>query len=349
MNNTPLKTAIIGYGFSAKTFHIPFVTSLDNYELLAVSTSKEKELKQDLPDVEHFAQAHDLITNSSAEVVIITSPNDVHFTLAKLALENGKHVIVEKPFVTNCKDGEYLIELAATNKLTLTVYHNRRWDGDFLTVKRMIENKEFGELKHFESHFDRFRPQVRQRWREQSTDGGGILFDLGPHLIDQTLALFGKPEAVSARCHIMREGSNNIDYFDLTLHYPNHDAILHADLFSAGANRRFTIKGTKGGFEKFGLDPQEARLIEGQLPTDAAWADEPEESYGKFYSGTGATIIKTERGGYQDFFNETAEAIRQNQSPPVTAEEALLNIKIIELAIESSRSGKRLKLKRQGI
>lgn len=342
MTFSPIKTAVIGYGFSAKTFHIPFVSSLAEFELVAISTSNGDAVAKDWPSAQHYAKASNLLASSDAELVIITAPNDVHFELAKQAIENGKHVIIEKPFVTNVKDGEALIKLAKENNRVLSVYHNRRWDGDFLTAKKIIEEKRIGELKHFESHFDRFRPEVRQRWREQATDGGGILFDLGSHLIDQVIELFGLPEAVSAECKMMREGSINVDYFDVAMHYPNHLAIVHADLFSAGPNKRFTLKGTKGSYEKLGLDPQEPRLIEGVLPTEPSWADEAAENYGCFYGADDSEIVATERGGYQHYFLQMAEAIRNHTAPPVKAEDALWNIKLIELAMESSRLGQKL-------
>ncbi|QUM79267.1 oxidoreductase [Moritella sp. 5] len=338
----PIKTAVIGYGFSAKTFHIPFITSLPDFELVAISSSQRDAVVTDFPTVAHYTTADDLFTNSDAELVIITAPNDVHFCLAKQALENNKHVVLEKPFVTNIADGEALIELSVEKGLVLSVYHNRRWDGDFLTVKKLIEDDRIGELKSFESHFDRFRPAVRQRWREQAANGGGILFDLGPHLLDQALALFGVPDAITAQCLIMREDSTNVDYFNLVLHYPNQVTTLHADLFSAGPNKRFSVKGSKGSYEKYGLDPQEARLIAGVLPVDVCWADETAEQYGCLYSADDAEIITTERGCYQQYFFTMANAIRLQTKPPVTAGEALLNIKLIELAMESSRLGKTL-------
>ncbi|MFB9215238.1 oxidoreductase [Vibrio sinaloensis] len=340
-----IKTAVVGYGFSAKTFHIPFVTTLAEFELSAISTSNQQAVAQDWPSAAHYSSAHDMLSQSDAELVIITAPNDVHFELAKLALENGKHVIIEKPFVTRVEDGEELIKLAEQKQRVLSVYHNRRWDGDFLTVKKMIEQGEFGELKHFESHFDRFRPQVRQRWREQATEGGGILFDLGPHLLDQALALFGLPEAITAQCSIMREGSNNVDHFDLTLHYPGHVAVLHADLFSAHPNQRFTIKGSKGSYVKYGLDPQEERLIAGQRPEQPCWADEETDQYGRFYDGEGQRTIATERGGYQHYFVKIAESIKHQTPPPVSAEESLWNIKLIDLAMESNRTGQTIAVK----
>jgi len=341
MTFSTIKTAVIGYGFSAKTFHIPFVTTLDEFDLTAISTSRQ-EIQSDWPEVQHYVHAEELLAHSDAELVIITTPNDVHFKLAKAALENGKHVIIEKPFVTNTADGEELIKLAKNKGLTLSVYHNRRWDGDFLTIKKMLNEQKFGELKHFESHFDRFRPEVRQRWREQTTEGGGILFDLGSHLLDQAITLFGLPVTISADCKVMRENSTNVDYFHLLLHYSDHIAVLHGDMFSAGPNTRFTVKGSDGSYVKYGLDPQEERLIAGVQPNTNEWSEESSSQYGNFYTSDDRTPIKTERGCYQEYFQQIARAIRTGAPCPVTAEDALLNIQLIELAMESSRTGKNL-------
>ena len=339
---TPIKTAVVGYGFSAKTFHIPFIVSLEEFELAAISTSKAEEVNNDWPQAEHYSSADELLEKSDAELVIITAPNDVHFDLAKKALENNKHVIIEKPFVTDVAQGEALIQLAKQNNLELSVYHNRRWDGDFLTVKKMVEEGKFGDVKHFESHFDRFRPQVRQRWREQAAVGGGILFDLGSHLIDQAITLFGIPDAITAQCEVMREGSNNVDYFHVILHYPNSLAILHGDLFSAGPNKRFTVKGTKGSFDKYGLDPQEERLIAGTKPVSEPWSQEAPEQHGIFYTLGESENVQSELGGYQHYFVGMAQAIRSGMAAPVSAEDALWNIKLIELAMESSRLGQKV-------
>ncbi|SQD77047.1 oxidoreductase [Moritella yayanosii] len=346
MNGTPIKTAVIGYGFSATTFHIPFISSLAEFELTAISSSQVAAVTADWPMTKHYLSADGLLKNSDVELVIITAPNDVHFSLAKTALEQNKHVIIEKPFVTNVADGEELIALAAEKGLILSVYNNRRWDGDFLTVKKLIQEGSLGEVKCFESHFDRFRPEVRQRWREQSASGGGILFDLGPHLIDQTLQLFGVPDAITAQCLIMREGSTNIDYFNLVLHYPDKIATLHSDLYSAGPNKRFSVKGNKGSYEKQGLDPQEDRLKAGVLPTEPNWADETVEQYGRLYRADSVETVVTQRGGYQHYFLAIADAIRSNSDAPVNAEDALWSIKLIELAMDSSRLGKTLTITR---
>ncbi len=340
-----IKTAVIGYGFSAQTFHIPFITSLKEFELTAISTSKQQQLQEDWPLIQHFDSAEALITSSDAELVIITAPNDVHFQLAKAALENGKHVIIEKPFVTKVEDGEVLIALAKEKGLMLSIYHNRRWDGDFLTVKKMIDEQRFGELKHFESHFDRFRPVVRERWKEQAADGGGILFDLGSHLLDQSITLFGLPDAITADCRVTRKGSNNVDYFHLLLHYSTHLVVLHGDMISAGENKRFTIKGTGGCYEKLGIDPQEQYLVSGVMPVNEDWSAESPSQYGNFYDEQGCTHVPTVKGCYQEYYHQVAKAIRQGATCPVKAEDALLNIKLIELALESSRLGKKIQLK----
>lgn len=344
MSISPIKTAIIGYGFSAKTFHLPFVDGLPEFELTAISSRQVDTVKADWPNAVHYLTAEQLLENSDAELVIITSPNDTHFELAKRALENNKHVIIEKPFVTKVSDGEALIELAEQKGLVLSVYHNRRWDGDFLTVKKMIADKRLGNVKCFESHFDRFRPEVRQRWRELSQDGGGLLFDLGPHLMDQALDLFGLPDAITAQCLVMRDGSSNVDYFNVVMQYPDFVVTLHSDLFSAGPNRRFHVKGDLGSYEKYGLDPQEERLIAGVMPNEAHWAAETQDQYGSFYSADGVEVVTTELGGYQHYFVSLAESIRGTSLLPVSAEQALWNIKLIELALESSQLGQTLQV-----
>ncbi len=345
MTFSPIKTAVIGYGFSAKTFHIPFIKALPELELTAISSSQQENVKADWPDVSWYPNADELIDNSDAELVIITAPNDVHYSLAKRALENGKHVIVEKPFVTRVADGEELIALAEDKGLLLSVFHNRRWDGDLLTVKKLIDEGRLGEVKLFESHFDRYRPEVRQRWREMAQDGGGILFDLAPHLLDQALMLFGMPDAINAQCRIMRPGSTTHDYFNLILHYPEHFVHLHGNLYSPEPNLRYKILGTLGKYEKYGLDPQEPCLKEGAEPNHEGWAKEDESAYGKLYLEDETQTVETEFGCYEKYFKGIAEAIRLGKDNPVPAQEALNNIILIQMAIDSSESGQTIKVK----
>jgi len=334
-----IKTALVGYGFSSQTFHVPFLTCLSEYSLCAVSSSKAEQVKAAFPDVEVYASAEQLIDHSDADLVIITAPNNVHYALAKYALESGKHVVIEKPVVTNSADGEVLIALARKFERQLTVYHNRRWDGDFLTVKKLLEQKRLGQVRLFESHFDRLRPVVRQRWRELPGDGSGILFDLGPHLIDQALHLFGLPLAVTAQCRCMREGAASVDFFHLVLHYDNMEAILQSSPYSASPNARFNVQGDVGQYVVYGLDPQEERLKNGGLPVSECWSREMPDNYGKLYTNGIDEIIVTEHAGYETFYRQLARAIWNGGAVPVDPMDAVLAIKIIELAMQSSERG----------
>ncbi|WP_298775714.1 oxidoreductase [uncultured Shewanella sp.] len=334
-----IKTAIVGYGYSAKTFHIPFIITSNEFVFHAVSSSKADVVGRDWPQAQYYQSANEMIMHSDAELVIITAPNDVHYSLAKLALEHNKHVLIEKPFVTRSKDGEALIALAKEKGLLLSVYQNRRYDGDYLTVKKLIDTNTLGKLHVYESHFDRFRPHVQQRWREQASDGGGILYDLAPHLLDQVLSLFGLPHSLTASCQVMREGASVTDYFHLLLHYPKLEVILHASLFCAGANLRFNIQGDKGSYVKYGLDPQEDCLREGERPTGAGWGVEEPAHFGTFYDSDSLSIIPTEAGCYQGFFIDLAQAITTGDYAQMDAQQSLQTIKLIELAMESQRKG----------
>ncbi len=339
-----IKTAIVGYGFSAKTFHIPFITTSDDYVLHALSSSKQDEVKQDWPEVRCYSGADEMIKHTDADLVIITAPNDVHYSLAKLALEQNKHVLIEKPFVTRSEDGEALIALAKEKGLLLSVYQNRRYDGDFLTVKRLIDDNKLGEVRVYESHFDRFRPDVQNRWREMASDGGGILYDLGPHLLDQALSLFGLPQTISARCKSMRKGATTTDYVHLNLGYPGLEVILNASLFCAGPNLRFQVQGDKGSYVKYGLDPQEDCLRAGELPLGDNWGEERLTEFGKFYDADTIELIPTEKGCYQDFFTDLAKAIETGEYATMDAQQSLNTIKLIELALESESRGMQLEV-----
>ncbi|MDE1463496.1 oxidoreductase [Spartinivicinus poritis] len=339
-----IKTGIIGYGFSAQTFHLPFIKHLNEFELTAISSSKSEQVLADNPGIQVYDTAEQLIKDNTTELVIITSPNDTHYDLAKLALANGKHVIVEKPFVTQVAQGEELIALAKEKGLVLSTYHNRRWDGDFLTINHLIETKALGEIRLFESHFDRFRPTVRQRWREQAGEGTGIWYDLGSHLVDQALCLFGWPKAITACCRALRENSQVTDYFHVQLHYPNHEVVLRSSPFSAGPGLRFQVEGTKGSFVKYGLDPQEDQLKQGGGPASESWARELDAKHGMLFQEEKETIYPTLLGGYQHYFRNIAQAIMESKTVAVTVEQALAVIKIIQLAERSSAMGQTISL-----
>lgn len=345
-----IKVAVIGYGLSATVFHLPFISHLDQYSLVAVSSSQADLVRSQHPSAAIYADAQRMIEESDADLIIITSPNDSHFQLAQWALLADKHVLLEKPMTQTSEQALTLAKLADARSLILSVYQNRRWDGDFLTLRSLIESDDLGAIRVFKSNFDRFRPQVRDRWRERPGLATGILYDLGSHLIDQALCLFGAPLALSARCAMLRDNSVAIDYFQLILHYAEREVVLESSPFSASPNIRFQLQGTQGSYIKYGLDPQEQQLIEGLSPINPLFGIEPASLHGKLYrvdknqQPDQGLAIATQSGCYLAFYNQLSEAITLNTAVPVSALEAAKVIKIIELAMHSSHTGQCVKV-----
>ncbi len=340
-----IKTAVIGFGLSARTFHLPFITSSEAFELVAISTSQTEAAQQAYPQAQIFAEARDLLlSHLELELVIITAPNKVHFELAQLALQQNLHVVLEKPFVNTSSEARQLIALAAQQEKMLSVYHNRRWDSDFLTLQQLIQSQELGTVHFLASHFDRFRPQPQDRWREQPGPGAGVWYDLGSHLLDQALVLFGEPQALTARCLALRAGAKVTDYFQVQLHYPEKEVVLQASPFVAGPRLRFELQGNRGRYLKYGLDPQEERLKAGVLPLASDWSAEPVSAYGTVYTETNQRIYPACLGGYQAYYQQLAQAIIGQGPVPVPAEEALRVIEWLELAELSSARGQRLSM-----
>lgn len=296
-----------------------------------------KEVKAIYPKVEVVPTLSEILFDPSIELVVVTSPNEYHYPHAEAALQNGKHVILEKPFAVSADDGKKLIALAKRKKKVLAVFQNRRWDGDFLTTKKIVDSGVLGEIIDFETHFDRYRPEVeKHKWRNQNRTGSGLLFDLGPHLIDQTLALFGKPEGIFADVRLTRKSAVMDDAFEIKLFYKKMRATLKAGVLVKEAGPRFAIHGTKGSFVKYGLDPQEETLKTGVMPTSKTWGREGKEWFGILnLEGKPKKEVPTLPGNYRGFFNNVYEAIRLNKELEVTPQEALKNIQLIELAFES--------------
>lgn len=334
-----IKVGVIGYGYSARTFHLPLIETLESFSLTAISSSQVEVVQAEFPAVEIFNSARDLIAKSDVDLVVITAPNDVHYSIAMACIEHKIHVVIEKPMVTTSADAEKLVNVAKKESLLLSVFHNRRWDGDFLTVKKMLENGSIGDIRLFESHFDRFRPLVRERWRENPGAGSGIWFDLGSHLVDQAICLFGMPDSITARCLPLRENSKTTDFFHVLLHFKGFEVILRASSFSAGPNRRFNVEGTKGSFTKYGLDPQEGQLKNGLTPSDQEYGKDNIELFGTLFTESNKTRIETEAGSYQKYYIAVADAINFGKGCPVSGEDAIEVMKILELAEQSSRDG----------
>lgn len=321
---------------SGRTFHYPFFQVLPEYRLAAV-LSRQAELVAELAPAAVCCQSLDQLLTTDIQLVVITAPNSEHYPCAKAALMAGKHVVLEKPFVNSVAEGQELIELARDKQLTLSVFHNRRWDGDFLTVGKLLADGTLGVISHYESHFDRFRPDPRQRWKETPLPGSGLLYDLGSHLLDQALLLFGEPRAISATVQAQRPDSAVDDYFHLVLDYAPMQVILHASMLTPLPGPRFCIHGSQGSFMKQGLDPQEDRLKQGTLPDRPDWGQESADCFGQLTGVDGRCVaVPTEAGRYQQYYRQLAQSILTDAPNPVPPEQALTVIRWIELAHQSA-------------
>ncbi len=283
----PIRVGILGYGFATATFHAPLVASVPGLVLSAVASRTPAKVLADWPAVQVFDTPQALINSKAIDLVVVPTPNQTHHALAKAALQAGKHVVVDKPFTLNEAQAADLAHTAALHQCVLSVFHNRRWDADFLTLQALLASGVLGRVTHFASHFDRFRPQVRQRWRESGEPGSGLWFDLGPHLLDQALQLFGPPASLTLDLQRQRDGALADDGFHAVLRYtaagedrPNPlCVVLHASALAAHPGPRFVVHGTRGSFTKHGLDPQEDALKAGLRPGSPSWGVDPEPGH----------------------------------------------------------------------
>ncbi len=335
-----INVGLIGFGMSGKYFQAPFIHNNPNFNLYKVLERHSEESGKLYPGVKVVKDLAAILSDDKVELVVISSPNNLHYEMAVQSLKAGKHVIVEKPFTVNSKEALKLKEIAEKNKLVLAPYHNRRWDGDFLTVKNLIGSGVLGELVEYESHFDRYRNYIKPNaWREKNELGSGLLYDLCPHLMDQTLALFGMPQSVYADLRIQRKDSAIYDYFDLSLEYGRLKVILKASMLVKGKTLRFRICGTNGTYSKYGLDPQENALKQGVELSNPDWGNEDSENWGvldamvKGVNFNGK--IETLPGAYQKFYENIYDAICYEKKLVVTPDDAINTIKIIETATES--------------
>ncbi|WP_371017847.1 oxidoreductase [Pseudalkalibacillus sp. JSM 102089] len=339
-----VKVGLVGFGFSGATFHAPVIESVQGLTITKVVSSNPKKVIEKFPKMEVVASIDELLNDREIELVIITTPNEFHFSMAKQALEAGKHVVLEKPFTVSVEEGERLIEIADKHGSLLSVYHNRRYDNDFLTIQKLIKEEELGTVVSYEAHYDRYNAEVHDDgWREQNKKGSGILFDLGSHLIDQALTLFGEPEAVYGDVLTQRKEGKTDDYFHLVLHYGKRRVILHAGSLVKKHGPRYQIHGIKGSFIKWGIDPQEEALKKGQLPGDEHWGEDESDQYGVLTKDNRDRVIPTIPGSYQTYYIELHQAIYEQSTAPVTAREALTVIKVIELALKSSEEKRLVK------
>ncbi len=343
MSNKPIVTALASYGMSGQVFHAPFIEAHPGFQLKYIVERTASLSAERYPQSIIARSFEEVLNDKKVELVVVNTPNQLHAPMAKQALLAGKHVIVEKPFSITVEEGKEVMNAALQQQKSLNVFHNKRFEGEFKTVHQLIQDGVLGKLSLFETHFDRYRPEIGpKKWKEEDVPGAGLLYDLGPHMIDQALVLFGWPKSVTADLQKQREGSKVIDYFHITLHYEQHDAIVTAGMFAQGPVMKYYIKGTEGLYTKYGADPQEALLKQGVLPTTYDWGKEASSQWGKITNAKGEeSFVPTLAGTYMDYYESVYKTIREGIAPVVRVEEALDTIAIIELAHKSSNAGKR--------
>lgn len=339
-----VNVGVIGFGLAGASFHAPLIEAVERLNLTAIVTSRTDEVAKAFPKAAVVPTAEALIADPSIGLIVIATPNDLHAPLAKAALHAGKHVVIDKPFAVDPADGVELIALARERGLVLSVFHNRRWDADFLTVLDVLGGGALGEVMLAELRWDRFRPGIKPGWREATVEqGGGMLADLGPHLIDQALQLFGPPEAVTADIAAQRPDVVVDDYFELTLHYGERRVILSASTLVVTPRPRFSLHGSKGSFVKHGLDPQEAMLRAGATANDAGFGEEAPEAFGTLTLADGQPeLVPSIRGEWRRYYDGVADAILDGAPPPVDPADALTGLNLIALARRSAAEGRTL-------
>ena len=334
----PIRTGLIGYGTAGAVFHAPLIAAAPGLRLTAIASRRADEIARDFPEAKAYENPQSLIDDPDIELVVVATPNETHAALARAALEAGKHVVVDKPFTLDAGEAEALIALADAAGRKLSVFQNRRWDSDFLTVRRLVDDGRLGEIAYYEAHFDRFRPEIKQGWRETEAPGAGLLYDLGAHLIDQALVLFGLPQAVTADVTRQRAAARADDYFHVVLDYGRRRAVLHASVLVRDPGPRYLVHGDGGSFVKYGIDGQEAALREGRRPGGEGWGEDDPALFGRFTDADGtAATIDSLPGRYTAYYNGIAASIRDDAPLPVEARDARDVIRVIEAAQISAR------------
>jgi predicted dehydrogenase len=344
-----IQVGLASFGMSGKVFHAPILTHHPGFKLTKIMERSKNEVKNIYPEITSVRSFDELLDDDNIELVVVNTPDHTHFEYARKALEAGKHVIVEKPFTRTIGQGEDLLNLADRQNRMLSVFQNRRWDGDFLTVRQLIGNGWLGRLVEFESNYMRYRNYIQpDTWKESAVQGIGITYNLGSHMIDQALTLFGMPDAVWADTDSMRTGSEIDDYYIIKLIYPEIKVLLKASYLVREEGPRYTLHGTQGSFLKYGIDPQEEMLKHGGNPSMPDWGKEPEDRWGILNTEINGVHIRgkveTVAGNYAAFYDNIYDVMRNHAEPEVSPEQALNVILLIEAAMESSRNGQSIEI-----
>jgi len=339
-----VRVGLIGFGLAGQAFHAPVIRGVPGMELACILERRGNKAGEKYPDVRVARTLEELLADRSIQLCVVATPNDSHFELAEACLMADRDVVIDKPFAPTLKESEELVRLASQRGRLITVYHDRRWDGDFDTVKKLLASGKLGKIVEYEVRFDRYRPDPKANaWRERANQrGAGVLFDLGPHVIDQVLVLFGEPQRLAASAFCQRETSQIDDAFDVCLEYPGLRAMARARILAYAPGPHLLIHGTKGSFLKYGMDPQEARLRGENVPqgTDwgPGWGEEPEEFWGTLsVMGEPNVKLKTGRGDYRGFYVNVRDAIEKKSPLAVTPQQALNAMRAVMLAHKSSR------------
>ncbi len=339
----PINTAILSYGMSGEVFHAPLLMAHPGFNLSTIVQRTKETARQHYPSVQVVKTVEEVFNDPAVELVIVNATNETHFPFAVAALEAGKHVVVEKPFTVTVKEADDLIDLARKKNKILTVFQSRRWDGDFLTLKKVIEGNMVGKIVEFEAHYDRFRNYIEPNtWKEEQGVGKGILYNLGSHMLDQVLILFGKPDEIDARIGTQRPGGRVDDFYDIRLQYNDFHVIVKSSYLVREAGPRYILHGTQGSFiTPAGVDPQEQALKEKKIPGSAGWGTYEKEQWGKLNTTiNGLHVegkIETIPGNYMGFYQNLHEVIREGKELVVRPEQARDVIAVIEAAYESNR------------
>ncbi|WP_039018029.1 oxidoreductase [Halocynthiibacter namhaensis] len=337
---TPLKVGLLGFGGAGQVFHAPLIQVEPGLQLCKIG-SRNFAGKQ-LPQGVQGASIQDVIDDPLIDLIVIATPNDSHASLAKLALLAGKHVVVDKPFTVTLSEASELVTLAQEQQRLLSVFHNRRWDGGFITAQKILPD--LGEISFAEFHFDRFSPQIKQRWREEEIEGAGILYDLGPHLLDQIICMFGMPKAVMANLARQRNGAKVDDFFHIMLEYGERRVVAHASSLMRDHAPRIALYGSDASFFQYGLDGQEVALKRGVSPGSRDWG-QTLGGYARLMRASGAEEeIPLEAGCYEVFYKNISDEIHHGRSTFVTAEQALDVMHVLIAAQESALAHKRISL-----
>jgi len=337
-----IEVGLVGFGLAGRAFHAPVIRAVPGLHLAAILQRTGNEAAAQYPDVRIVRSLDELLAIRQIRLVVIATPNDTHYSFARQCLAAGRDVVVDKPFTTTVEEAKSLVQFAKENGQLITVYQNRRYDGDFQALRKLLAEGTLGRIVRFETHYDRYRPRLKPgAWRETTRPGSGILFDLAPHLIDHALILFGLPEAVTADVRIERENAVADDAFDIMFHYPGAlRAVLKSSILAAAPRPRFVLFGTQGSFVKQSVDPQEDNLRHGNIPASGPWGAEPEENWGLLTVPDGEKFtqrrIPSEKCDFRDYYANVRDALLGKVAPAVTREWAVNVMRLLEMARESS-------------